>query len=299
MKAPNTTPAPPAATGPTPQQLHIIHAGEQAFQRGLATARNRGGPAGEIDRLCARPPEAPRLLSGERLTRMTLGIQRLMQKRAAMPDGMETHEIILFFARGPQAASLLIHYSEEDQAWSDPDCRQRYEDMVAEVDQMVDDTCFAAVSAWLNTELSAYARLVNDDEDEEPDKKRDARTSSGSSGSRVGWWLRAVEGICAAYAAACPAGCDLTQWAVWAFPVNDYFALQPAALERQGTELPEHYAVKEARVQRRKAKRAAAERLNAPAEPPPAPPDLAHALIHGEDHPDAPFAPSVPVPDSP
>ena len=35
------------------------------------------------------------------------------------------------------------------------------------------------------------------------------------------------------------------RWAVWEFPINTYLALMPAALERAGVSLPEHYAIRE------------------------------------------------------
>jgi len=70
-----------------------------------------------------------------------------------------------------------------------------------------------------------------------------------------------VQDIAARYGHTAPAGTALTRWAVWQFPLNDYLAMAPAALEAAGVELPEHYAVTEAREGRRKAKAAALQKL--------------------------------------
>lgn len=232
-----------------PTKQKIILAGERAFQDGLAKARARGGPVREIDSLCASGGEAPTLISGERLSRMTLGIQRLLQKRAAMPDDMDPAEILLFFARGPRVATLFDAYDEEEQQWTDPSARHAYEGMAAETEALADDALIQAVNDWLSRELQTFNRLAS-----EGSGAKSKSAGAGADGSRVGWWLRAVEGVCAHYAAACPPGQDLTQWAIWSFPLNDYLALQPAAHERAGHELPEHYAVAEARKARSRAK---------------------------------------------
>ncbi len=239
----------------------IVMAGEEAFQVGLAKARARGGPVQEIDSLCrAGGVQPPSLISGEKLSRMTLGIQRLLQKRASMPDSVDVSEILLFFARGPEVAELFTSYDEEAQAWTDVSARQEYEEMVHEADTLTSNEFVREIGDWLNREITTYNRLTHED------GKQAGGTSaaSGSDGSRVGWWLRAAEGICAHYAAACPPGRDLTTWAVWEFPINDYLALQPAAHERSGRELSEHYSVKEARLARRAAKRRAEAEAAAP-----------------------------------
>lgn len=57
--------------------------------------------------------------------------------------------------------------------------------------------------------------------------------------------MRAVDGILATYGGARPAGAEPVRWAVWEFPINVYLALMPAALERAGVSLPEHYAIRE------------------------------------------------------
>lgn len=248
-----------------PNKQKIIMAGEEAFQAGLAKARARGGPVKEIDALCAAAGDAPRLPSGDRLTRMTLGIQRLLQKRAAIPGGVSGEEILLYFARGPRVAELFTNYDEEEQAWTDDSARQEYEDLVNETETMADDHCIVAVNRWLSREMTMFNRLAHED----GGKPAAQSASAGADGSRCGWWLRAVEAICAHYAAACPPGRDLTAWAVWEFPLNDYLALQPASHERAGHELPEHYAVTEARHARRNAKRRAEQ---AAATPPPSEP---------------------------
>ena len=231
-----------------------ILAGELAFRTALTAAQNRGGPVAEIDAIATRPPEAPKLITGESFSRMTLGIQRLLQKRAAMPDTMASAEIVLFFVRGPAALAALNQYREEEQSWDTPESRTAYEELISEVDALTDATdrvdarTMLRVSEWIGSELSRFTSLAAGD-----DKSKPGKAAAGSAGSRVGWWLRAVDGIICAYPA--PAGAsDLTAWAVWQFPLNDYLALQPASLERAGVELEEHYAVKEARAARTKAK---------------------------------------------
>lgn len=248
-----------APTDKTPINLRVIMAGEQAFTAGLRSARAVGGPAKDIDALCALRKSPPAVGYMGHMSRMTLGIQRLMQKRAAMPDPMDSLEIAAFFVRGPELFGLLESYDLEGQAWKEEATRERWEAIMLAVQDAMgsgSESDLAEISAWLKQELDTYYRLSHGDDD---DTARGApQMSGGASGSRVGWWLRAVEGICAQFGAAAPRGVNLTHWAVWEFPINDYLALLPAALERAGVELPEHYAVKEARKARREAKAKAA-----------------------------------------
>lgn len=234
--------------------MERIRSGEAAFQRALAIARARGGPAADIDAmLLAGTIPPPRILTGEPLSPMTLGIQRLLQKRAAMPEPLDSTEVLLFFTKGPAVAALFAWYDEEKQTWTDDARREEYADLVRDVDHFATDESAPPLIAWLNRELSTFTRLSSG-EDDDTSKASDKRAGAGASGSRVGWWLRCMESICAHYAAACPPGKNLAAWAVWEFPINPYLAMMPASMERQGIEVAEHYAVTEARKARRKAK---------------------------------------------
>lgn len=243
----------------TPPDRDKILAGEQAFRRALKAARAVGGPAADIDALVCRATEPPRLINGLKLSRMTLGIQRLLQKRASMPDAMGMDEILTFFVVGPQVGVLFSDYDAEAQEWRSQESREVYAETVGEMTEAADATReVEAISRWIHVELQHYHRLSHGDAE-------DTSAGSGSEGSRAGWWMRAVEDMIATYGATIPPGMDATAWAVWHFPLNDYLTLQPAALERNGAQLPEHYGTKAARAARRKAKAA----FDTPPPPPP------------------------------
>jgi hypothetical protein len=228
-------------------------AAERRFQQALARARARGGPAPDLDALTRRPPPPPRIF-GAPLSRMTLGIERLLQKRACMPGDLETDELILFFIDGPRCAEMLAHYDDEAQAWSSDEARHAWEQAVREISavgDLLDTETARPLIAWLDRELGEWHRLSRGD-----DKAK--RSTAGSEGSRVGWFLRTAEEIVATRAHLCPPGTDLLAWAVWQFPVCDYLILLPAALERTGCEMPDHYALVEARKARTAAKKEAA-----------------------------------------
>lgn len=238
-------------------------AGEQAFTAGLRAARAVGGPPREIDTLATRPP-VPDVGFLGRMSRMTLGIQRLMQRRSAMPEPMDSAEIAAFFLRGRELFATLESYDVEGQAWLTEASREAWDGIMLTVNDALaaaSEQEIGRIAPWLSRELDIYHRLTHGDEE---DETKGQSMAAGASGSRVGWWLRAVEAICTQYGHLSPAGADVTAWAIWEFPLNDYLALQPAALERAGCELPEHYAVKEARRARRKAKAAAAAQTPAP-----------------------------------
>jgi len=154
-----TAPQPDTAGIPAAQQRRVIQAGEAGFREALSTAQNRGGPADKIDAMIRdASASAPQLPNGTVLSRMTLGIQRLMQKRATMPGETQISEMVLFFAAGPEVARCFDAYEPgpEGLGWMEFGPRMHYEGMVRDCEFMLDAETLESVGTWVGEEVRRF-----------------------------------------------------------------------------------------------------------------------------------------------